>query len=200
MISGSYTVTKKKKTEISQMLVPTAIILILGSVFIALFLLAPMQSLLYDPKGDWFFEPPKTAYYAFIGAILIVALLLITTAVFLYKESLTILVKMILTIGYVLSFIVLLLSINQYHYVSQSGIVINRFLSINEEEYTWNDIKSAEEVFHSKNGIMSSGEIKFTFSNGKSYSFLLNENVRKAKIAMYFELEKSGIEVKRDED
>jgi hypothetical protein len=40
------------------------------------------------------------------------------------------------------------------------------------------------------------GGLHFTFANEETYTFLLNENVRKAKIAMYFELEKQGIEVK----
>ncbi len=44
---------------------------------------------------------------------------------------------------------------------------------------------------------MSSGTLTLTFSNDKSYTLLLNENVRKAKMAMYYELEKQGIEVKR---
>jgi hypothetical protein len=196
MFSGGYTVTKKKKTDVSQMLVPIAIILILGSIFIALFFLAPIQFLLYKPQGEWFFEPPKSAYYSFIGSILLVATMLIVTAIAIYKEKLTKGLKRFIAIGYFLSFMIFILSINQYHYANQSGIIINRFLSFEEEKYTWEDITFAEEQTIVKNGIMSSGRLILTFANEETYTFLLNENVRKAKISMYYELEKQGIEVK----
>ncbi|WP_066047703.1 hypothetical protein [Robertmurraya korlensis] len=197
MISSGYTVTKKKKTDFTQMLVPVAIILILGSIFIALFFLAPIQFLLYQPNGEWFFEPPKMAYYAFIAAILLVATMLIVTAIAIYKDKMTRGIKGFITLGYVLSVMIFLLSLNQYHSANQSGIVINRFFSFQDEKYIWEDITSAEEQSIVKNGIMSSGKLTLTFSNNKSYSFLLNENVRKAKLAIYYELEKQGIEVKR---
>lgn len=197
MISGGYTVTKKKKTDASQMLVPIAIILILGSIFIALFFLAPIQFLLYKPSGEWFFEPPKRAYYSFIGSILLVAALLIITAIAIYKEKMTKGMKGFIAFGYVLSVVIFVLSINQYHYANQSGIVINRFFSFKEEIYTWKDVTSAEEQAVMKNGNMSSGSLTLTFSNDQRYTFMLNENVRKAKIAMYYELDKQGIEVKR---
>lgn len=197
MISSGYTVTKKKKTDYTQMLVPIAIILILGSIFIALFFLAPIQFLLYKPSGEWFFEPPKNAYYAFIGGILLVAAMLIGTAIVIYKDKMTKGMKGFITVGYLLSVLIFVLSLNQYHYANQSGIVINRFLSFEDEKYTWADITYAEEQAIVKNGIMSSGTLTLTFANDKSYTFLLNENVRKVKIAMYYELEKQGIEVKR---
>ena len=197
MISSGYTVTKKKKTDFTQMLVPIAIILILGSIFIALFFLAPIQFLLYKPSGEWFFEPPKNAYYAFIGGILLVAAMLIGTAIAIYKDKMTKGIKSWISLGYIVSMLIFVLSLNQYHYANETGIVINRFLSFEDEKYIWEDIISAEEQAIVKNGIMSSGTLILTFSNDKRYTLLLNENVRKAKIAMYYELEKQGIEVKR---
>lgn len=197
MFSSGYTVTKKKKTDVHQMLVPIAIILILSSIFIPLFFLAPIQFLLYKPSGEWFFEPPKNAYYSFIGSILLVATMLIVTAIAIHKEKMTKGMKGFIALGYFLSIVIFVLSINQYHYANQSGIFINRFLSFEEEIYSWGDITSAEEQAIVKNGIMSSGSLTLTFANEKTYTFLLNENVRKAKVAMYYELEKQGVEVKR---
>ncbi|MFE8700749.1 hypothetical protein ACFYKX_08995 [Cytobacillus sp. FJAT-54145] len=197
MYSGGYTITKKKKTDWNQMLIPSAIILILGSVFIALFLLVPVQEILYKPEGYWVFEPPKVAYGAFIASLLLIAALLIIYAILISKEKNGKLTKVIMSLAFAAAIAIGILSFGQYHYVDKEGIHFNPLFGFQERHYAWSDIEGVKERFKVKRGVMTSGQMEFTFKDGEEYTILINENVRKAKIAMLFELKKQDIVVER---
>ncbi|MFE8702161.1 hypothetical protein ACFYKX_16300 [Cytobacillus sp. FJAT-54145] len=198
MISQGYTVSKKTKTDWHQMLIPAAFILILGSTFISLFFIVPVQSVLYHPEGDWFFEPPKIVYYTSIASQVLIGIIMIIYALLLGKGKNSSLIKMIVSLSILVSFIVGLLCFDYYHYATKEGIHVNPLFSLDEKLYAWNDIEHVKETFRVKNGVMSSGTLIFTFKGGEQYTLMLNNNVLKAKRAMIFEVENRGIEIERD--
>ncbi|MGM0975330.1 MAG: hypothetical protein ACQEW2_10125 [Bacillota bacterium] len=64
----------------------------------------------------------------------------------------------------------------------------------------WSEIQQARQTVINKMGVMSDDELIFTFSDGTVYSFQLNNNIRKARIATYYELEEQGVELIRETD
>lgn len=199
MISGGYTITKKKKTDFVQKLVPTAIILILSSVFLPIFFLGPIQELIYSPKGYWLYEPPKTAYITFIIGVLLIAVTLIMYAWLNSKEISRKALNSVCGMVIVTAIGLILLTFNQYHYVDKSGFHINPLLGFKEVHYSFDDIVEARQTVKVKNGVMSGDELILTFKDGEKYSLLLNQNVRDARVAIFYELEKErGISVIRE--
>ncbi|MDZ5473185.1 hypothetical protein SM124_15815 [Bacillus sp. 31A1R] len=196
MISNGYTVTKKKKTDFIQKLVPTAIILILSSVFLPIFFLGPIQGLIYQPKGYWLYEPPKSAYVTFIICVLVIAFLLILFAFLASKGAINRITKSLIVISTVASIAVIILCFNNYHYVDKEGIHINPLFGFEEKSYSWDEVTEARQTVKVKMGIMSGDELILSFNDGNKYALLLNSNVIKARVAMYFELEEErGIKI-----
>ncbi|MBT2690093.1 hypothetical protein J7I93_18150 [Bacillus sp. ISL-47] len=198
MNTSGYTITKKQKTDMNQILVTTAIILILSAIFVPIFLLSPFQAQFYRVTGTWVFEAPKSAYLTFSFALVAVGVFMIAGVWLHSAEKFGKLGKMIVGIGFTASLATLILSFDYYHYIDKNGVHFNPLFSLEEKHYTWTEIKQARQTVKNEMGIMSDDKLIFTFNDGTSYSYLLNDNIRKARIATYFELEEHGVELIRE--
>jgi hypothetical protein len=194
-MSTGYTITKKRKTEKSQIFVSLAIILILSSFFVPIFILIPLQEILFSPSGEWFFEPLRAAYGVFIAGLLLIAAICITAAVLLSKQRMTTGVKGLLAVSAVIGVLFILLSTDGYHYADQNGITIDPIFSLKEKTYTWDEVAAAEQTAKLSGGIATDDKFIVTFKDGKKYSMVLNNNVVKARVAMQYVLKEKGIEV-----
>ncbi|GLB57917.1 hypothetical protein [Cytobacillus sp. NCCP-133] len=195
MNTTGYTISKKQKTDISQILVTTAIILILSAIFIPIFLLSPFQAQFYKPEGTWVFEAPKAAYLTFSIALAAVAVFMITGVWLHSAGKFGMFAKVIIGAGFLSSLATVILSFDYYHYIDKNGVYFNLLFSLEEKHYEWSEIKQARQTVKNEMGIMSDDKLIFTIKDGTSYAYLLNVNVRRARIATYFELEENGVEL-----
>ncbi|WP_026581138.1 hypothetical protein [Bacillus sp. J33] len=198
MNTSGYTITKKQKTDIKQILVTTAIILILSAIFIPIFLLPLFQAQFCRPAGTWVFEAPKAAYVTFSAALAAVAVFMVAGVWFHSAEKFGKLGKIIVGAGCLVSFATVILSFDYYHYIDKSGVHFDPLFSLKEKHYEWSEIKKARQTVKNDKGIISDDKLIFTFSDGTSYAYLFNDNVRKARMATYFELEEHGVELIRE--
>lgn len=198
MNASGYTITKKQKTEINQIVVTTAIIMILSAIFIPIFLLSPFQAQFYRPAGTWVFEAPKAAYLTFSFALAAVAVFMIAGVWLQSDGKFGKLAKIMIGAGFLSSLATVILSFDYYHYIDKSGVHFNPLFSLEEKHYEWSEIKQARQTVKNEMGIMSDDKLIFTFKDGTSYSYLMNANIRMARIATYFELEEHGVELIRE--
>lgn len=200
MNTSGYTITKKQKTDITQILVTTGIILILSAIFIPIFLLSPFQAQFYRPEGTWVFEAPKSAYLTFSIGLAAVGVFIILGVWMKSAEKFGWFGKVFVGAGFLISLLMAILSFDYYHYIDKNGVHFNTLLSLQEKHYEWLEIQQARQTVINKMGVMSDDELIFTFSDGTAYSFQLNDNIRKARIATYYELEEQGVELIRETD
>ncbi|KON87303.1 hypothetical protein AF332_11030 [Sporosarcina globispora] len=200
MNTSGYTITKKQKTDINQILVTTAIILILSAIFIPVFLLSPFQAQFYKPEGTWIFEAPKSAYLTFSIALAAIGIFIIAGVWLHSAEKLGAIGKALVGAGFLFSLATAILSFDYYHYIDKKGVHFNTLFSLQEKHYEWSEIKQARQSVINKMGIMSDDELIFTFQDGTTYAYPLNDNIRKARIATYYELEEHGVELIRETD
>lgn len=186
-----YTITKKQRTDFNHILFSTGLILIFSAIFSPLFILIPLQDLLFKPSGHWFFAPPLMAHTVFI-----LSLLSISIAIFfkLWLDSIEKFNgkrKLAVLSFVVISIVFMLLAINQYRYVDGNGIHVNSLFSLTEKHYQWSDIEKVDQL-------VDGGKVTFAFvfKNGEEYSMLLNEDERKSWKNILFEIEEQGIESK----
>lgn len=194
---SGYTITKNKKTDINQILLSIAFVLILSAIFVPLFFLIPIQGILFMPKGYWVFEPSLSAYITFISGILAISVLLIIKVWLAYRGDNGKKSRILITTGIVVALVFILLSFNRYHYIDKNGIHINPLLSVQEIHYSWDDVEAVTQTVKVSGGVMRHDKLIFTFENGDEYAMLLNENARRGLSAMLFELRKRGIEMDR---
>ncbi|UOE54143.1 hypothetical protein [Cytobacillus oceanisediminis] len=200
MNTSGYTITKKQKTDINQILVTTAIILILSAIFIPIFLLSPFQAQFYKPEGTWVFEAPKSAYLTFSIALAAMGVFIIAGVWLQSAEKIGRIGKVIVGAGLLFSLATVILSFDYYHYIDKKGVHFNTLFSLQEKHYEWSEIQQARQTVINKMGVMSDDELIFTFKDGTTYAYPLNDNIRKARIAAYYELEEHGVELIRETD
>jgi hypothetical protein len=194
-MSTGYTITKKRKTEMSQIFVSCAIILILSSCLVPIFILIPLQEILFSPSGEWFFEPLRSAYVFFIAGLLLLAAVCIAAAVLLSSQKMTAGSKGVLAVSAVIGVMFILLSTDGYHYADQNGITVDPIFSLKEKTHAWDEVAAAEQTAKLSGGIATDDKFIVTFKDGKKYSMVLNNNVVKARVAMQYVLKEKGIEV-----
>ncbi|UII54562.1 hypothetical protein LS684_12885 [Cytobacillus spongiae] len=195
MISNGYTITKKAKTDFNHILITSGIVLILSSIFIPLFLLVPIQQLLFHPEGYWLYEPTRTAYIVFISSLSGLSIMCFVSAWLSNRGGSPLLIKSLMGFSLLVSLTFILLSVNQYHYVDQKGIHINPLFSFEEKHYSWSDVKDAKQTQSTKMGVSKDKNIHFEFQNGDEYNMVLNSNVLKARVAIIYELRENGIDI-----
>ncbi|MGA5691180.1 hypothetical protein [Cytobacillus pseudoceanisediminis] len=198
MNTSGYTITKKQRTESKQILVTTAIILILSAIFIPIFLLSPFQAQFYRPEGTWVFEAPKAAYVTFSIALASMGIFILAGVWLHSAEKFGRIAKFITGAVFLFSLSTVILSFDYYHYIDKNGVHFNTLFSLKEKHYNWPEIKHARQTVINKMGVMSDDELIFTFKDGTTYAYPLNNNVRNARIATYYELEEHGVELIRE--
>ncbi|MCA1042299.1 hypothetical protein LCM00_22660 [Bacillus infantis] len=194
-MSSSYTITKKKKRDKNQYILGISFVLLLGSFFIPLVVLLPLQQALYHPFGYWFLEPPRSAYFIFTGSLILLSLSLLMMISGLAKNKLA---KGLIAAGIFVSILLSVLSVDHYHYMNGNGIYINPFFGFGEKEFLWADVKEAKQIaVEEKNGLKDKN-LTFVFKDGEQYSFLITETVRKAYPIFNVKLQEKGIQVTRE--
>ncbi|MFD2445789.1 hypothetical protein ACFSO7_17665 [Bacillus sp. CGMCC 1.16607] len=189
---SGYTVTKKRKgTDFNHILFSIALILLFASFLSPLFVLMPVQDVLYTPTDHWFFSPPRTAFVVLILSIVILAVLIFIKVWLDSNELFKGKFKLAIYIMGIISLIFIFLAINQYRYVNGDGIHINPLFGFSEKHYAWSDIEKAQQT-------VDGGKVTFdfVFKNGDTYSMLLNEDERKSWKLLLFTIEEQGLKVK----
>lgn len=200
MNTSGYTISKKQRTDIKQILVTTSFIMLLSAIFIPIFLLTPFQEQFYKPEGTWVFEAPKSAYITFSVALAASAVFIIAGVWLNSADKFGKLGKIIIGCGFLFSLATVLLSFDYYHYIDKNGVHFNTLFSLQEKHYNWSDIKQARQTVKNEMGIMSDDKLIFTFKDGTTYEYLINDNIRKARSDTYYELEEHGVKVIRETD
>ncbi|HYK73933.1 MAG TPA: hypothetical protein VEV44_12555 [Pseudoneobacillus sp.] len=189
---NGYTVTKKKRTDFNHVLLSFAFILIFSAILSPLFIVLPLQEIIYKPTGYWFFGPPRLAFGVFIGGILLLSFVLLGKVWLVSSEKYTKKMKNAFYISVLLSIFMMYLGIDTYRYVDGDAIHVNSLFSFSEKKYNWTDIETATETVNRTKVIFD-----FTFKNGDKYHILLNEFERKSWSLINFEIEEAGVKLKR---
>ncbi|MBT2680119.1 hypothetical protein J7E38_13980 [Bacillus sp. ISL-35] len=155
-----------KSENTSNIILVSAIILIISSLFMPLVFVYFIQDYLYLTKDKWFYVTPPSAYILFMVGMLWLAVTLLLYLFVQWKfewggfKWLTIL----LMLGSVPFF---MFSISNYYYLNDKGLHFNEASSFNEVvSYGWKDIKEAKEIFVKNKGVTVSDHYLFTTNNG----------------------------------
>ncbi|CAM3726505.1 hypothetical protein [Mesobacillus thioparans] len=182
-----------KSENTSNIILVSAIILIISSLFMPLVFVYFIQDYLYLTKDKWFYVTPPSAYILFMVGMLWLAVTLLLYLFVQWKfdwkgfKWLTIL----LMFGCIPFF---MFSISNYYYLNDEGLHFNEAKSFNEiQSYGWKDLKEAKEIFVKTKGVTVSDHYMFTTSDGNVIKLPNNSKVAFNKQRIMEKLEEYNI-------
>lgn len=166
-----------KSENTSNIILVSAIILIISSLFMPLVFVYFIQDYLYLTKDKWFYATPPSAYILFMIGMLWLA---VTLLIYLFvkwkfeRKGIKWLI-IVLMFGSVPFF---MFGISNYYYLNDEGLHFNEAKSFNDiHSYGWKDIKQAEEIFVKTKGVTVSDHYMFTTNDGKVIELPNNSKV-----------------------
>ncbi|WP_079508587.1 hypothetical protein [Mesobacillus jeotgali] len=179
----------------SNIILVSAIILIISSLFMPLVFVYFIQDYLYLSKEKWFYVTPPSAYILFmVGMLWISATLLLYLFVqWKFDRKAYKWITSLLMLGSIPFF---LFSISNYYYLDDNGMHINDSKSFNEiRSYGWKDIKEAREIYVKDSGVTVFDHYKFTAKNGEVFVLPNNSKVSQNKYRILEKLKEFNIPV-----
>lgn len=151
----------------SNIILVSAIILIMSSLFMPLVFVYFIQDYLYLTKDKWFYVTPQSAYILFmIGMLWVAAMLLLYLFVQWKFEWRGFKWLAILLMFGSLPFF--MFGVSNYYYLDDLGLHFNDEKSFNTiQSYDWEDIKEAKEIFVKNKGVTVADHLMLTTNDGK---------------------------------
>ncbi|WP_246942011.1 hypothetical protein [Bacillus pinisoli] len=196
---SGYTITKKKRFDLSSFLIMTSIILVLSCLIVPFVAIYTYQDIFINNVPAWFFTTPKYNYFIFAGAltwfsILIILFVIYRNHVMMSDKKLRILPFLLLAIP---GCIVIVLSLNNYFYLNDEGIHTRSMADFSVKTYKWEDVTEAKQLQIIRDGVMFEGDMVFTFKDGESFNLPVTKEVQLNKRRIYTALREFNIEVQR---
>lgn len=163
------------------LLITVAVILFFASVPIGIFIVTFIHQSIYIDKSQWFFDSPMSSYITMVAMLLIIPVLLIIIAIYLFKtdesskRSFNVFVASIFTLlimaagGY--------LSIDNYYYMDKNGLYYDELWKLEQTVYPWDKITEIKQVNKKEGGTLTPDRLIFTYENEK-IEFPLNPKLR----------------------
>lgn len=180
----------------SHILLVTAIILIISSLFMPLVFVYFIQDYLYLSADKWFYITPPSAYIIFMIGMLWIAVVLFVHLFFQWKFEWRYFkwITLLLILGSIPFF---MFGVSTYYYLDDQGIHFNDEKKFNRiDSYYWEDIKEAQEIFvKNNNGVTVVDHLRLTTSDGEVFELPYNTKVANNKIRIMNKLEEFNVPI-----
>ncbi|WLR56906.1 hypothetical protein LC048_08580 [Mesobacillus subterraneus] len=153
------------------LLITVAVILLFASVPIGIFIVSFIHNSVYLDRSHWFFDSPMSSYISMVAVFLIIPVLLIIMAIYLFKtdestkRSFHIFIAAIFTLlimaagGY--------LSIDNYYYMDKNGLYYDELWKLEQTEYSWDEITEMKQINKKEGGTLTPDKVIFTYDDNK---------------------------------
>ncbi|WP_053366776.1 hypothetical protein [Bacillus sp. FJAT-27245] len=146
-------------------MVAITIIMFISSIFVPFVIIASIHSMFFFKREYWFFETPPSAYVAFMGGMLLSALLFTLYLVSAWKWGskklgIVFLASQILTIPVYIG------AVDNYYYATDEGIFFNNLTGYGVKKYSWADMERVKIVYRLSNGSVRLDGYEFTDKAG----------------------------------
>lgn len=153
------------------LLVTTAVILLFASVPIGIFIVTFIHQSFYLKKSHWFFDTPMSSYVTMVAMFLIIPVLLICIAIYLFKSFESKKRSLILAFSSVITILITgiggYLSLDNYFYMNKTGLYYDELWALDKTVYTWEEITAMKQINKKENGTLSPEKVIFTYGNDK---------------------------------
>lgn len=153
------------------LLITVAVILLFASVPIGIFIVTFIHQSFYIEKSHWFFDSPMSSYIAMVAMLLIIPVLLIIIAIYLFKtdesrkRSFSVFIASTFTLlvmaagGY--------LSLDNYYYIDKDGLYYDELWKLEQTVYSWDNITEIKQINKKEGGTLTPDKLIFIFDDNK---------------------------------
>ncbi|RSD25523.1 hypothetical protein [Mesobacillus subterraneus] len=149
------------------LLITAAVILFFAAVPIGIFIVTFIHQSFYLKRSHWFFASPMSSYITMVSVFLIIPVLLIVIAVYLFKTDESKKRSLNLTIASVITLSIMaagtFLSLDNYYYMDKTGLFYNELLKLDETPYNWDEMTAMKQVNKNDGGTLTPEKLIFTF-------------------------------------
>lgn len=177
----------------SQIILVTAIILIISSLFMPLVFVYFIQDYLYLSADKWFYITPPSAYIIFMIGMIWIAVMLLVHVFIQWKFEFRYLkwITLVFILGSIPFF---MFGVSNYYYLDDQGIHFNGEKTLNTiNSYYWEDIKEAKEIFVKSNGVTVVDHLSLTTNEGEVIELPYNSKVKNNKLRIMEKLEEFNV-------
>jgi hypothetical protein len=177
----------------SQMILVTAIILIISSLFMPLVFVYFIQDYLYLSDDKWFYVAPPSAYVIFMIGMLWIAVTLFLHLLLKWKFDwkVTKWITLFFMTGCIPFF---MFGVSNYYYLDDSGMHFNDHKTFNTiNSYYWEDIKEAKEIFVKSNGVTVADHLSLLTKAGEVVELPYNTKVQNNKFKILEKLQEYDV-------
>jgi hypothetical protein len=151
------------------LLITVAVILLFASVPIGIFIVTFIHQSIYIDKSHWFFDSPMSSYVAMVAVFLIIPVLLIIIAIYLFKtdesrkRSFNVFIASALTLvimaagGY--------LSIDNYYYMDKNALYYDELWKLEQTVYPWDKITEMKQINKKEGGTLTPDKVIFIYDD-----------------------------------
>ncbi|MBT2636954.1 hypothetical protein [Bacillus sp. ISL-39] len=171
----------------------TAIILIISSLFMPLVFVYFIQDYLYLSADKWFYDTPPSAYILFM-----IGMLWISVTLFLYlfldwkfDWKGVKWISFLLMLGCIPFF---MFGVSNYYYLDDKGMHFNEHTTFNTiNSYYWEDMMEAKEIFVKNNGVTVVDHLNLVTKSGEVIELPYNSKVRNNRYKIMEKLQENNI-------
>lgn len=153
------------------LLITVAVILLFASVPIGIFIVTFIHQSIYIDKSHWFFDSPMSSYITMVAMLLIIPVLLIIIAVYLFKTDESRKRNLNLFIASIFTLLIMAaggyLSIDNYYYMDKDGLYYDELWKLEHTVYPWDRITEMKQVNKKEAGTLTPDKLIFTYDNEK---------------------------------
>lgn len=153
------------------LLITIAVILLFASVPIGIFLVSFIHQSIYLDRSYWFFESPMSSYITMVLVFLIIPVLLIIIAIYLFKTDESKKRSYIVFIASAFTLLIMstgcYLSIDNYYYMDKNGLYYDELWKLEQTVYSWNEITEMKQINKKEGGTLTPDKLIFIFEDKK---------------------------------
>jgi len=186
---------KLDSEKITWVLLVSAIILLISSLFMPLVLVFIIQDYLYLSSSKWFYEAPASAYVVFMIGMQWIAFMIMLHIFIQWKFEIK-MFKWITMLLMTLSIPCFMFAISNYYYLDDNGIHFNELETYNTiTSYHWSDFKEAREVYTKSNGVTSLDHFELITTDNEVIELPTSSKITGAKHRILEKLNEHGVNV-----
>ncbi|MBT2691608.1 hypothetical protein J7E32_01125 [Bacillus sp. ISL-55] len=177
----------------SNIILVTAIILIISSLFMPLVFVYIIQDYLYLSADKWFYDTPSSAYVIFMIGMQWIAVTLFLYLFFTWKFEWKGIkwITLLIMLGCVPFF---MFGVSNYYYLDDQGMHFNDYNTFNTiNSYHWEDIKEAKEIFVKSNGVTIVDHLNLVTKAGEVIELPYNSKVQNNRFKIMEKLQENNI-------
>ena len=179
--------------ESSKIILVTAIIIMISSLFMPLVFVYFIQDYLYLSADKWFYDTPSSAYIIFMIGMLWLAVSLLLHLFLKWKFDWKGIkwISLLLILGSIPFF---MFGVSNYYYLDDKGVHFNDHTTFNSiSSYHWQDIKEAKEIFVKSNGVTVLDHLTLVTKSGEVIELPNNPKVQNSKFRIMEKLQENNV-------